>query len=167
MLMSKNNLLILGVGQYGMLAKEIAESMKLYEHIGFLDDNNPIADGKLDDYKNIRESYNAAIVAIGNAALRLKLIDELEMCEYEIVTLIHPNAFVSPSAVIGKGSFIEPMAVIQTDVIIGTGCIISAGTIVNHNSKVGDGCHLDCGTIIASNSVIQSMTKTQYGTKII
>ena len=41
------NLLILGAGQYGMVAKEIAESMRKYDHIDFLDDNNPIAVGKL------------------------------------------------------------------------------------------------------------------------
>ena len=32
------NLLIIGAGQYGMVAKEIAESMKCFEKIDFVDD---------------------------------------------------------------------------------------------------------------------------------
>ncbi len=32
------NLLILGAGQYGQIAKEIAESMGCFEKISFLDD---------------------------------------------------------------------------------------------------------------------------------
>lgn len=34
------NLLILGAGQYGYVAKEVAESMGHFEKITFLDDNN-------------------------------------------------------------------------------------------------------------------------------
>jgi hypothetical protein len=36
----KHNLLILGAGQYGMVAKEIAEATGDYTAIAFLDDNN-------------------------------------------------------------------------------------------------------------------------------
>lgn len=43
-------LLILGAGQYGMVAKEVAESMNCFDKIDFLDDKNPIAVGKLCEY---------------------------------------------------------------------------------------------------------------------
>jgi len=160
-------LLILGAGQYGMVAKEIAGSMGVYDQIAFLDDNSPLAIGKMNDYAQFKDTYDAAIVAIGNAVLRLELLSKLEDCGFEIPVLKHPTAYTSPSAIIGRGTFLEPMTVIHTDVKIGKSCIISAGTIVNHNSKIGSGCHLNCGTIVASNSVLQSQTKTQYGTRII
>ena len=163
----QQKLLILGAGQYGMVAKEIAEATGDYTAIAFLDDNNPIAIGKLQDYEKYASEYDAAIIAIGNAVLRLDLLEKLEQCGYQIPVLIHPTAYVSPSAEIAAGSFIEPMTVIHTEVVIGKGCIISAGTIVNHNSKIGSGCHLNCGTIVASNSKVQDQTKTQYGTRII
>lgn len=163
----KHNLLILGAGQYGMVAKEIAEAIGDYSAIAFLDDNNPVAIGKLQDFEKYRDDYTHAIVAIGNAVLRLDLLDKLEQCDYHIPVLVHPTAYVSPSADIAAGSFIEPHTVIHTDVVIGKGCIISAGTIVNHNSKIGSGCHLNCGTIVVSNSKVQDQTKTQYGTRII
>lgn len=163
----QHKLLILGAGQYGMVAKEIAEATGNYMAIAFLDDNNPMAIGKMQDYEKYTSEYDATIVAIGNAVLRLDLLNTPEQCGYHIPVLIHPTAYVSTSAEIAAGSFIEPMTVVHTEVVIDKGCIISAGTIVNHNSKIGSGCHLNCGTIVASNSVVQSQTKTQYGTRII
>ena len=160
-------LLILGAGQYGKVAKELAEAVGGFEQIDFLDDENQVAVGKLDEYERFAGTYDAAIVAIGNAELRIELIDKLKNCGYDIETLVHPAAYVAPSAVIGCGSFIEPMTVIHTDAVIEQGCIISAGTIVNHNSRIGAGCHLNCGTIVASSSVIPSLTNTECGVRII
>ena len=38
--MMDKNLLIIGMGQYGMIAKETAEAMNCFDKIDFLDDNN-------------------------------------------------------------------------------------------------------------------------------
>ena len=94
-------LLILGAGQYGMVAKEIAESTGEYEKISFLDDNNPIAIGKTREFAKFRDEYDSAIVAVGNSDFRLNLIKELFNAGYDIPTLIHTRAYVSPSAKIG------------------------------------------------------------------
>lgn len=156
-------LLILGAGQYGMVAKEIAESMEVFSEITFLDDNITGAIGKLNDFGKFKNDYNVAILAIGGTVLCLELLNALERFGYKIPILIHKNAYVSPSAVIGKGSFIEPMAVVHIDVTIGTGCIISAGTIVNHNAVIGDGCHLNYGTIVGAGAIANKFTKSEYG----
>lgn len=137
------NLLILGAGQYGMVALEIAEAMGKYDRIDFLDDNSSATIGKLSDFDKYINDFDSAVVAIGSADKRLKLIEQLIGVGYDVPVLIHPRAYVAPSAMIGQGSFVEPMAVVHTDVVIGTGCIISAGTIINHNAVVGEGCHLN------------------------
>lgn len=128
------NLLIIGAGQYGMVAKEIAESMKCFEKIDFVDDVYPSAVGKICDIDKLIHEYDSAVVAIGNTELRLNLIKGLCEIGYEVPTLIHEKAYVSPSAKIGLGCFIEPMVVVHTAVSIETGCILSAGVILNHNS---------------------------------
>ena len=155
-------LLILGAGQYGMVAKEIAEAIGQFEHISYLDDNSSAAIGRLSDFDRYTIDFDSAVVAIGNAETRLKLIEQLVAAGYDVPVLIHPRAYVAPSAEIGRGSFIEPMAVIHTDVTIGMGCIISAGTIINHNAVVGEGCHLNCGTIIGARANVPSCTKIDY-----
>lgn len=52
-----NNLLILGAGQYGMVAREIVESMDCFDSISFLDDNNPIVIGKIHEYEDFFDNY--------------------------------------------------------------------------------------------------------------
>lgn len=157
------NLLIIGAGQFGMIAKEIAESTARFDEIAFLDDNNRIAVGRLCDHISLSNKFDCAVIAIGSAETRLELIDKLENAGYEIITLIHNKAYVSRSAKVGKGSIIEPMAVIHADVSVGTGCIISAGAVLNHNSTIEEGCHIDCGTIVGARALVKARTKTQYG----
>ena len=164
--MIMENLLILGAGQYGMVAKEIAESMHLFNKISFLDDNNPIAIGKLLDYSALKEEYGCAVAASGNTAMRLQLIKDLKQTGFKVPPLAHTRAYVSPSASIAEGCFIEPTAVVHTDVKVGTGCIISAGVILNHNSVIEQGCHINCGTVVAASKLIKSNTKTEIGSVV-
>ena len=149
-----------------MVAREIAESMDCFDSISFLDDNNPIAIGKLHKYENFTDKYQCAVAAIGNAQLRLNLIQNLLHAGYTVPVLIHKQAYVSKSSKIGTGTFIEPMAVIHTDVVVGNGCIISAGAIVNHNAHIEDGCHLDCGIIVKARAIAKECVKYECGTII-
>ena len=55
--MDKKNLLILGAGQYGRVVKETAEAMGCFGKISFLDDNSPLALGKLDEYSRFAGKY--------------------------------------------------------------------------------------------------------------
>jgi UDP-3-O-[3-hydroxymyristoyl] glucosamine N-acyltransferase len=157
------SLLILGAGQYGMVAKEIAEATGLYDRIAFLDDNSSAAIGRLSDFDKCSDVFDSAVVAIGDAEKRLKLIERLIGAGYDVPVLIHPRAYVASSATINMGCFIEPMAVVHTDVVIGTGCIISACTIVNHNAVIGEGCHLNCGTIVGARVNVPACAKTDCG----
>ena len=148
------NLLILGFGQYGRLAKEIAEAMGYFEKIDFLDDSSEAAAGKLSEYERFSELYSYAAVAIGNSELRLKWIQRLEETGFRIAILVHPKAYISQSAQVMKGSIVEPSAVVNTGSVIGCGCIISAGAVVNHNAVCADGVHVDCNATVASNTLV-------------
>lgn len=146
-------LLILGAGQYGFVAKEVAEAMGCFSSIDFLDDHNEMAIGKLDDIE-ITE-YDTAFVAIGNPAVRAEWLQRIS----KLATLIHPRAVVSPSALIGEGSIIEVGAVISTDVKIGKGTIVMANTVVGHNATVGDCCQLKYNCSVPENYVVPNQTK--------
>lgn len=146
-------LLILGSGQYGYVAKEVAEAMGCYTSIDFLDDHNEIAIGKLEDLEKIE--YDKAFVAIGNPVVRALWLQKIS----KLATLIHPKAIVSPSAVVGEGSIIEAGAVICPDVKIGKGTIIMANAVVGHNAYVGDYCQLKYNCTVTENHVVPCRTK--------
>lgn len=158
----KDRLLILGAGQYGTVAKEIAESMQCFEKIDFLDDQNEIAIDKLAHYRRYATHYSHAIVAIGDAELRLSYLQGLEQAGFQLATLISPYAYVSPSAQILKGSIVEPMAVINPEAMLAVGVIVCAGAIVNHNATVERGCLLQCGSVVAARATVRPLCTLAY-----
>lgn len=163
--MEKKNLLILGAGQYGRVVWETAEAMGCFEKIGFLDDNSPIAIGKLMEYEKFYQEYVCAFVAIGNPQLRKKWLEKLERVGYELPTLIHPRAYVSPAAVLSKGTIVEPMAVVNSEAVVETGGLLCAGCVVNHNAHVMAVCQIDCNAVVASNAVVPEGT-TVFSTTV-
>lgn len=162
--MNKQNLLILGAGQYGHVVRETAESMGCFDKIAFLDDNNRIAVGKLTDYRSLQQEYGCAFVAMGNPDLRMQWLSRLESAGFELAVLVHPKAYVSPTATLGKGSIAEPMAVVNTGAIVEAGGLLCAGCIVNHNAVVKCGCQIDCNAVVAAGAVVPEGSKVPSGT---
>lgn len=165
------NLLIIGAGIYGLVAKEIAESMGCFEKIAFVDDgvkktpNGIPVIGTSKDLASLFGEYNNAVVAIGNPTVRQELLRTIEEdALLQPVTLISPKAYVSPSAKIGSGCVIEPMAVIHTGCVLGRGCLICAGAVINHASLCGDCVQVDCNATVAGNIRVPGGIKIPSGT---
>ena len=159
-----NRLLILGAGQYGTVAKEVAEAMGCYKTISFLDDKSPSAVGKLEEYASFSTRYPYAFVAIGDLSLRGEWIRRLREAGFFLPVLVHPRAVVMPSAEVGAASIIEAMAVVNSNAVVGEGSIVSSGAVVNHNATVGNHCHIDCNAVVPANEVVPDQTKIMYGT---
>ncbi len=162
--MDKKSILILGAGQYGQVVRETAEATGQFSRITFLDDNNLCAIGKMADFLSFRQEYDCAFVAMGNPQLRLQWLEKLEAAGYETPVLIHPKAYVSPSAVLGAGTVVEPMAVVNTGAVVEKGGLLCAGCVVNHNAHVKACCQIDCDAVVASNAVVPEGTKVHSGT---
>lgn len=162
--MDSNNLLILGAGQYGFVVKETAEAMGCFGKIAFLDDVAPAAVGKLEDYRLFKADFSNAVVAIGNPQVRLFWLEKLQKAGFCVPVLVHPKAYISPSACIGVGSVVEPMAVVNAAVVVETGGLLCAGCVVNHNAHVLQACQIDCNAVVAANAVVPAGTKVLSGT---
>ncbi len=165
-----NNLLIIGAGTYGVVAKELAESMGCFEKIAFADDQRTEAPdgskviGTLSEIEKLINEYNNIIVAIGNPEVRLALLEKLENMPCKIATLISPSAYISPSAEIAYGTVVEPMVVVHTRSRIEKGCFISAGAVINHESVCKEGVHVDCNATVVGYTTVPAKTKLESGT---
>ncbi len=148
-------LLILGAGQYGLAVKEIADASGEYDIIEFLDDKSDIAVGTMENI--LAESYDGAVVAVGSAEIRKRLTQSIEPSR--LVTVIHPRAHISPSAVVGKGCIVEAGAVLCANTRIGTGTIVMSGAVVGHNSEVGDFCQLKYNSVVPEGKCVPGLTK--------
>ncbi len=151
--MKMKTLLILGAGQYGLAARDIASATGQFSKIDFLDDVSTLAVGKLSDIEHI--DYDEAFVAIGNPVLRKAWFSKIK-CH---ATLIHPAAVVMQTAEIGEGAIIEPFAVVSTNAKIGSGTIIMSGAVVGHDASVGDFCQLKYNSVVPERATVPDGTK--------
>lgn len=97
------NLYILGAGGFGHVIKDMAEQCGKYTKICFLDDNSNKAIGKLGDLPKFIDSDSCFFVGLGNNSVRLELINKLLCLNCEVISFIHPSAYVSPTAKLGIG----------------------------------------------------------------
>lgn len=165
--MSKN-ILILGAGGHGKVVREVALSIvddyiPRYSKVDFLDDYADEAIGKIQDLKDYVEIYDEVFCGIGNNSVRKDLLKKAEKLGYEIPILIHPTAYISASAIIGKGTVVEPKAIVNTNSIIGKGSIISVGAIVDHDVIIEKYVHVNAGAICKAGSKIEEGRKLEAG----
>ena len=151
-------------------AEEIAEAMGVFDRIAFLDDSysdchpreggDPLElIGTFQDLPKFSSDYHYGFVAIGNPELRRKLTEQLR---YNCITpaiLVHPAAYVSPSAQLQKGCCIEPNATVQAGAVVATASFVSSGAVVRHNAFIGEFCHVDCNAVVESLAIVPAGTK--------
>lgn len=161
---SSKSLLILGAGGLGRCVAEMAKEAG-YEKIAFLDDSLekgvgvpgcPVI-GRMSDAAEFRMEFGSAIAAIGNNAVRLHLIHELEAEGFVIPSLVHKTAYVSPSAVLGKGCIVRPLAAAEQRTRIEDGCLINMGALIDHDCVIGRGAHVHMGCVIRNAARIEEL----------
>jgi sugar O-acyltransferase (sialic acid O-acetyltransferase NeuD family) len=178
--MNKTRLLVVGSGGHGRSVAEAAELSGQFEVVGFLDDSLPAGEavlglpvlGPVASMAHHRVTADQAIVAIGNNAVREKLMQQLAEAGIALATVVHPRACVSPSAVVGEGSAIMAGAIVGTEARLGVGSIVNCGAVVDHHATVQDFGHLGVnasmagGTVLGHGAWMQAGAALGYGVKI-
>lgn len=157
-------LVILGAGGFGKVVADVASQLNRYESVVFLDDGDG-ADiiGKCSAYAAFIDENTELYPAFGNNTLRLDWIERLLQSGAQVPTLVHPTAYVSPTAEIGIGTVVLPKAVVNSYTAVGQGCIINVGAIIDHNCTVDAGAHICLGAIVKADNHIPSCLKIEAG----
>ena len=152
------NLLILGEGQYGRLAKEIAEQTEKFEKIELLENLS----GSM-SYKNKTTECSFVFVALSDMSERLRLTGVLEDCGYTIAALVSPKSYIGKTAKVGKGVLIEPFAAVNGGAVINDCCYIGANATIDCGSEVGRGSMICCGATVVDNTYVDPQTEVKHG----
>ncbi len=160
-----NRLAIVGASGHGKVAADIAR-LRGYEEIVFLDDNSSLikcgrypVNGKVSDVSILKADV---FVAIGNAEIRRKIMNETGRC----VTLIHPSAVIADDVKIGEGTIIMAGTVINTGTVIGNGCIINTCSSVDHDCILSDYVHVAVGAHLCGTVTVGEETWIGAGTMV-
>lgn len=170
-------LLILGAGGHGRAVAEAALLGDEWSTVIFLDDAWPEVTealgcevaGKAADIASFTGRCQGAIAAVGNNSVRQQWISRIEQTGLELVSVVHPNAWISPSAKIGAATAVMAGAVVGTVAEVGRGAIINANATVDHDvvmeelSHIGVSVQLAGGVKIGARAWLQAGSSCGYG----
>ena len=171
--MSKR-VIVIGAGGHGRSVAEAVLLLGRDELVGFVDDGAdanakvwtyPIL-GRTDSLHTLREHADAVVVAIGNNGVREKLHVRVREAGFELLSVIHPTAFVSPTATLGAGCAVMAGAVVGTEAQLGEGVIVNCGATVDHHCRVDAFGHLGVNACMAGGSVLGHRAWMQAGSAL-
>jgi len=168
---SQGGAVLIGGGGHGVVVAEAARVGGI-ALAGFLDDDPdaPLKEhlrklGKISglDYPDMLRHHDV-ILTIGDIATRRTLIGRLAD---DLVTVIHPTAWVSPSAVVAGGVFVGPHAVVNSHASVAPHAIINSGAIIEHHCSIGENTHIAPGVALGGETRIGSDTLIGVGARTI
>lgn len=155
------SLIIYGGGGHAKSLIDLIRMEAKYQIAGIVDDHLtagnhilgvPVLGGAEQLSRLRREGLFQAVNAvggIGNIAPRLSVYQRLAEAGFQCVTVIHPRAFIEPTATLSQGCQVFFNTYIGSEVKIGFGAILNTGAILSHECIVGDYGNISPGAILA------------------
>lgn len=153
---------IYGAGGAGRETREIAEVSGDWTGIVFIDDSYDSPDM----FKNIRimsfkcfcEEFSVSeakvVISVGEPSTKALLYDKVKTAGYKLGNVIHPNAWISPSAALGEGIIVRLGAIIQADAVVEDNVAVFEHTNVGHDTIVHKHAQIAPNVAIAGNCEI-------------
>lgn len=174
-------LVIVGAGGHGRSILELVRLSATHEVKAFLDDQQPAGThilgvpvwGSSAAFDQLpARGVRAVHIAVGHNASRQALAERARAAGLALATLVHPRAFVSPSAELGEGCAVMALAAVGTEAWLAQGCIVNMGAVVDHHARVGAFGHLGAnatmagGTRIGARAWLQAGAALGYGVQL-
>ena len=172
-------IVVLGADVLGQMLAEAIELAATDELVGFVDDrggHTPLLGAVADLPSLLDGGATHVALGLGDNALRRRFAEHVEGIGLGLATVVHPRAFVSPSAtlddgvfvdalasvhgraLIGRGTVLMPHAWVAHDVHVGAFCWASGHAAVGGFATIGDGCRLGVGSIVGAHATVPAET---------
>ena len=168
---------IVGAGGHGKVVLDILRGAGRYEPVGFVDADTRLAGTKVGGLavlgptnvlpKLHQQRVRHAIIAIGDNRTRYRYAALLESEGFTLASAIHPTAFVSPTATLGKNVVVGPNASVITEARVGDCAIVNTGAIVEHECEVGEAVHVAPGAVLAGRVRVGAFAFIGIGAQVI
>jgi sugar O-acyltransferase (sialic acid O-acetyltransferase NeuD family) len=167
-------LIIIGAGGHGRVVLELARATGRYDVVGFVDPEPqtklimgvPVLGGDEILPQLRTEGLQHAFVALGSNRVRERVGVQLRSLGFERPSLVHPSAFVSPTARLEEGSLVMARAVLGTQAVLEDGAILNTGAVADHDNRLSANCHVAPGCALAGFVSIGARTLVGAGTSI-
>jgi acetyltransferase EpsM len=171
-------IVIYGGGGHAKSLIELIRAEGKYHIIGILDDALLIGSLVLDltvlggggmlgelKKKSISQAVNA-VGGIGNITPRLQVYEKLKLAGFSIPNVIHPRAYIEPTAKIGNGGQFFYNAYIGSEVKVGFGCIVNTSAVVSHDCVLEDFVNISPGALLAGGVIVKERALIGMGVTV-
>ena len=175
--MSKAELLLIGAGGHAKSLIDVIEQEDKFKIIGLVGSPTEVGtyvlgyevlgtDDALSELLNMTQYALVAVGQVGTNDLRSDLFFKIANIGFISPVVISPLAYVSPHAVVGKGTVVMHRATINAGATIGDNCIINSHALIEHDVVVEDHCHIATSAIINGGSTVGKSSFVGSGTTI-
>jgi acetyltransferase EpsM len=160
-------LVIYGGGGHAKSLIDLVRSCGLYRLVGVVDDRLPVGERVLGaavlggaeilprlSAGGVRLAVNA-VGGIGNPSARARVFETLLEAGFACPALVHPTAWVEPSAVLESGVQVLAQSYVSSDSRVGFGTVINAGVVVSHDCRLGRVVNLSPGAMLAGGVTLE------------
>ncbi len=154
-------MLIYGGGGHAKSLIDLIRLVGLYRIHGILDDGIPVGTRILDipvlgggellpvlRRQGLGKAVNA-VGGIGSITPRLAVYEKLTDAGFDCLTVVHPRAFIEPTAHVAAGCQVFFNAYIGSEVKVGFGSIINTAAIISHDCQLGKYTNISPGAMLA------------------
>jgi len=154
-------IVVYGGGGHGKSLIDLLRALGVYRIAGVIDDGMPpgaeimglpvlggahvLAELRAE---GVRLAVNA-VGGIGNVKVRVEVFERLETAGFTCPAVIHPAAYVEPSASLSAGVQVFAHAYVGSEARVGFGSIINTGAILSHDCILGEYVNISPGAILA------------------
>lgn len=167
-------LILIGAGGHGRVVLELVRALGIYDVVGFVDPEPaastilgvPVLGGD-DVLPGLRaQGVTDAFVAMGSNRLRQRIGGKLEALGYNQPSLVHPSAFLSPTARLGAGVLVMARAVLGTEALLGRWAILNTGAVADHDNQLHEACHVAPGCALAGTVQVGARSLIGVGSSV-
>lgn len=168
----------LGAGTHAKSVLEAIRSAGLYNVVALVDDEEAKAGGELlgvriaivSELEQLQREVVGAFVGIGGigqSAPRRAAFERLLALGFELPSIMHASAVVSPWAMVGRGVQALAGAIVNAGAEIDDNVIVNTGAIVEHDCEIAPHAHLAPGVRLAGGASVGEGAHVGIGAVVI
>lgn len=174
-----NRIVGIGAGGHAAVVIEAIRSEAVYEVVALVDLDNglwgtevmgvPVMGGDQRLVTLRDEGVKKAFIgfgSVGSAERRRHRYNAARDQGFELPSIVHRAATLSPSAILGDGTIVCAAAVVNTRAQIGENVIVNTGAIVEHDCVVEDHVHLATGVRLAGGVIVEEGAHVGIGAAV-